>query len=122
MSLQDLAASDLQGVVMNTNDFATQITAKRQSRTVTMIGIVDQQQVEAPNNRDVVVSRHWSILLIPVSGYLFGDDRDYPLPIDEYSFRNRRFEPRTPEGKDQCWEFANPTDTLYRIYVEEVSA
>lgn len=102
-------------------EFGQSATVSRDSATVTMTVIIDSQEVKARDNRDVMISRNWTVIIARVGDYNLGDGVTKPQSIDEIVIDSRRFEPRTPDGKMQCWEYAEGTSSVLRIYVEEVS-
>ena len=121
MTLQSLLESDLATVFFNTNDFAVSAVASRNSATVTMTVIMDQQEVRTRDSRDVLISRNITVLHVIASTYNFGSGVTTPLPIDEFVIGSRRFEARTPDGKGQCWEYSDGTSQVLKVFVEEVS-
>lgn len=106
-------------------EFGQDASITRRSTTITASAIVDTQKVRSKDAQrgDVEISRNWVTLLIRVSQYDFGDGVVEPTSVETISIEDgRSFEPRTPDGKEQCWEYTDGTSTVYKIYVEEVAA
>ena len=121
MALSDLISSDVSPVFLNTNDFAVSAVASRDSTSVTLTVIVDQQEAKSLDRQGVMISRNQALLLVKTADYTFGDGVATPQGHDEFTVGSRRFECRTPAGKEQCWEYTDGTSLMMKIYVEEVS-
>jgi hypothetical protein len=107
-------------------EFGQASSVSRASVTITPTVIVDMQEVrtrETVSSRsgEMQISRNWVILLIPTAQYDFGSGAVEPSPVDEIVIGSRKYEPRKPEGKGQCWEYTDGTSQVYKIFVEEVS-
>lgn len=124
MTLKSLISADVTSVLFRTNDFAETATVSRKSATVTMPAIVDTQEVQTRDNRDVMSTRQFVVLLIPVSSYNFGDGVTEPMSIDEFVIDSRRYEATSKDvnGLGRCWDYTDGTSQVYKIYVEEVKA
>lgn len=98
----------------------------RRSTAITPSVIVEMQEVKSMDMRgqsgDIEISRNWVTLLVQASEYDFGSGVVEPTSVETINIDGRYYEPATPDGKEQCWEYTDGTSTVYKIYVEEVAA
>lgn len=126
MTLSDEMEADLGAVVFNTSDFGVSASISRRTTTITATIIVGSQKVMSRESQraqsNIEISRNWVTLLVKKSDYDFGDGVVSPTSVDRFNINGRYYEPATPDGKEQCWEYTDGTSTVYKIYVEEVAA
>ncbi len=113
---------DIEAVVVPNlmNQFGATATVSRRSQSASIPVMIDMVEVKSRNNRDVMISRSWSVFIVQASAYVFDSAAVNPQPIDKFTVDGRRYETRTPDGKDQCWEYTDGTHAMLRIFVEEV--
>lgn len=104
--------------------FGQSVIASRNSATVTLTMILETQQVETRESRDVMSTRTMAVLTVAVSAYNFGSGLTTPSPIDEFLIGSRRFEATSKDvnGLGKCWDYTDGTSTMFKIFVEEVKA
>lgn len=104
------------------SEFGQTASLSRGATTITPTVIVGMQDVKSRDNQDVLISRNWVTLSIPISHYDFGGGVVEPSTEDEFTIDSRKYEPRTPDGKGQCWEYKDSTSLVYKVFVEEIAA
>lgn len=122
MSLKGLYGRDLTNVIFNSNDFAFTATVSRGVQTITPNVIVSMQEVKTTDRGGFEISRNYVTLLFPVSQYDFTTGLDEPSIMDRYTIESVNYEPTTPEGMKDCWEYSDGTSQIYKVFVEEVAA
>jgi len=122
MSLDDLIEADLSSVFFNTEDFAKTASVSRAAVTITPTVIMAKQEVKTRDAEGFEIARNWVVIKVPVSHYDFGGGVVEPSAIDEFTVSGRKYEPQTPKGVEQCWDYSDGTSLEYMIYVEEVAA
>lgn len=110
------------GIPMMFRFNGTSFTASRESSTVTLTGILSKQEVRSRDDSNIAISSTVMVLQVQASTYNFGSGVVTPLSVDEFVIDERRWEAYQPDGKDQCWEYTDGSNTLLKIYILEVSA
>ena len=115
LNLSDLISSDVADVFINTADFAVSATISRLSQSITIGVIIDTEQIRT-GNQEMEIARQQTVALASVSDYTLGE----PSGLDRITVSSTEYHAVTPEGKGQCWEYADSTRTMFRIWIEEV--
>ncbi len=122
MTLSSEILADVTSVIFDTEDFALSASVSRSAETITPTVIIAMQEVKSKDRTGFEISRNWVVLQFPVTEYDFSSGSDEPSIMDRYTISSRKYEPRTPEGKKDCWEYTDGTSQIYKVFVEEVSA